>query len=86
MESQKLQISSTVVDFMLAKNIPVEFDLLRALITALGRGCWWLKARAHYKRKLSMSTTLLVEELQLCCNLKCTYLGISYIEFSSTHF
>ncbi|XP_053266380.1 protein TOPAZ1 [Podarcis raffonei] len=54
LESQKLQISSTVVDFMLAKNIPVEFDLLRALITALGRGCWWLKARAHYKHALAL--------------------------------
>ncbi|XP_060137037.1 protein TOPAZ1 [Zootoca vivipara] len=54
LESQKLQISSTVVDFMLAKNIPVEFDLLRALITALGRGCWWLKARTHYKHALAL--------------------------------
>lgn len=52
-ESRNIEISSTVVEFILARNIPIEFNLLRALITALGRSCLWLKARKHYKSKLS---------------------------------
>ncbi|XP_063003671.1 protein TOPAZ1 [Elgaria multicarinata webbii] len=54
LESKSLGISSTVVEFMFAKNIPVEFNLLRALITALGRSCLWLKARTHYKSALAV--------------------------------
>ncbi|XP_077159104.1 protein TOPAZ1 isoform X2 [Paroedura picta] len=48
-ESKSLVISSAVIDFMLAKNIPVDFELLRAFITALGRSNLWLKARTYYK-------------------------------------
>ncbi|KAH0627301.1 hypothetical protein JD844_002836 [Phrynosoma platyrhinos] len=59
LESKHLAISSTVVEFMLTKNIPVEFNLLRALITTLGRSCLWLKARTHYKSKLSSKQCLL---------------------------
>ncbi|XP_063158105.1 protein TOPAZ1 [Candoia aspera] len=53
-ESRNIGISSIVVEFMLARNIPVEFNLLRALITALGRSCLWLKARTHYKSALAL--------------------------------
>ncbi|XP_061442325.1 protein TOPAZ1 isoform X3 [Rhineura floridana] len=53
-ESKNLGISSTVVEFMLAKNIPVEFNLFRALITALGRSSSWLKARTLYKSALAL--------------------------------
>ncbi|XP_042332767.1 protein TOPAZ1 isoform X2 [Sceloporus undulatus] len=54
LESKNLGMSSAVVDFMLTKNIPVEFHLLRSLITTLGRSCLWLKARTHYKSALAL--------------------------------
>uniref|UniRef100_A0A452GYI6 Protein TOPAZ1 n=1 Tax=Gopherus agassizii TaxID=38772 RepID=A0A452GYI6_9SAUR len=53
-ESKGLGISSCVTDFMLSKNIPIDFTLIRGLITALGRSCLWLKARIYYKSALSM--------------------------------
>ncbi|XP_032091126.1 protein TOPAZ1 isoform X1 [Thamnophis elegans] len=53
-ENRNIETSSTVVAFMLARNIHVEFNLLRALITALGRSCLWLKARKHYKSALAL--------------------------------
>ncbi|XP_060104823.1 protein TOPAZ1 [Heteronotia binoei] len=53
-ESKSLAISSAVIDFMLAKNIPVDFQLLRAFITALGRSSLWLKARTYYKSALAL--------------------------------
>ncbi|XP_070623335.1 protein TOPAZ1 isoform X2 [Erythrolamprus reginae] len=52
--SRNPEISSTIVTFMLARNIHIEFNLLRALITALGRSCLWLKARKHYKNALAL--------------------------------
>ncbi|XP_069068078.1 protein TOPAZ1 [Pleurodeles waltl] len=52
-ENQSLGLSSNVVDFMASKNVPVNFPLLRALITTSGRSCLWLKARAHYKYALT---------------------------------
>ncbi|XP_044275080.1 protein TOPAZ1 [Varanus komodoensis] len=54
LESKNLGISSNAVEFMLTKNIPIQFNLLRALITALGRSCLWLKARTHYKSALAL--------------------------------
>ncbi|XP_058038707.1 protein TOPAZ1 [Ahaetulla prasina] len=53
-ESRNIEISSIVVSFMLARNIHIEFNLLRALITALGRNCLWIKARKHYKSALAL--------------------------------
>ncbi|KAL7976745.1 hypothetical protein Chor_008694 [Crotalus horridus] len=53
-ESRNIEISSSVVEFILARNIPIEFNLLRSLITALGRSCLWLKARKHYKNALAL--------------------------------
>ncbi|KAM6169264.1 LOW QUALITY PROTEIN: protein TOPAZ1 [Rhynchocyon petersi] len=53
-ESNSLAVSSSVTEFMIAKKIPVDFSFLRRLITALGRSCLWLKARAHYKSALSL--------------------------------
>ncbi|XP_043364915.1 protein TOPAZ1 isoform X6 [Dermochelys coriacea] len=53
-ESKSLGISSSVTDFMLSKNIPIDFTLIRGLITALGRSCLWLKARTYYKSALSL--------------------------------
>nr|XP_014346637.1 PREDICTED: testis- and ovary-specific PAZ domain-containing protein 1 isoform X2 [Latimeria chalumnae] len=53
-ENRTLGVSSSVVEFMASKNIPINFVELRALITALGRNCLWLKARSHYKNALSM--------------------------------
>ncbi|XP_015667260.1 protein TOPAZ1 [Protobothrops mucrosquamatus] len=53
-ESRNIEISSTVVEFILARNIPIEFNLLRGLITALGRNRLWLKARKHYKNALAL--------------------------------
>uniref|UniRef100_H3AH84 Protein TOPAZ1 n=1 Tax=Latimeria chalumnae TaxID=7897 RepID=H3AH84_LATCH len=50
-ENRTLGVSSSVVEFMASKNIPINFVELRALITALGRNCLWLKARSHYKSK-----------------------------------
>ncbi|XP_074754206.1 protein TOPAZ1 [Athene noctua] len=51
-ESKNLGVSTSVVDFMLSKNIAIEFFLLRGLITALGRSCLWSKARTYYKSAL----------------------------------
>eukprot|EP00079_Xenopus_tropicalis_P026168 XP_012819865.1 PREDICTED: testis- and ovary-specific PAZ domain-containing protein 1 isoform X2 [Xenopus tropicalis] len=48
-ENNTLGVSSTVIDFMIAKKIPLDFFLLRALITSLGRSCLWLRARELYK-------------------------------------
>nr|XP_021510157.1 testis- and ovary-specific PAZ domain-containing protein 1 [Meriones unguiculatus] len=53
-ESNSLGMSSSVAEFMVSKNIPVDFSFLRRLITSLGRSCLWLKARAHYKSALSL--------------------------------
>ncbi|XP_045292749.1 protein TOPAZ1 isoform X4 [Leopardus geoffroyi] len=53
-ESNSLGMSSSVADFMISKNIPIELSFLRRLITSLGRSCLWLKARTHYKRALSL--------------------------------
>ncbi|KAI6074672.1 Testis- and ovary-specific PAZ domain-containing protein 1 isoform X2 [Aix galericulata] len=53
-ESKNLGVSSSAVDFMLSKNIPVDFFLLRGLITGLGRSCLWSKARTYYKTALSL--------------------------------
>ncbi|NWY00154.1 TOPZ1 protein, partial [Nothoprocta ornata] len=53
-ESKNLGISSSAIDFMLSKNIPVDFFLLRGLITSLGRSCLWSKARTYYKSALSL--------------------------------
>jgi len=38
-ESKNLGVLSSAVDFMLSKNIAVDFFLLRGLITGLGRSC-----------------------------------------------
>ncbi|XP_010145914.1 PREDICTED: testis- and ovary-specific PAZ domain-containing protein 1 [Eurypyga helias] len=53
-ESKNLGVSSSAVDFMLSKNIAIEFSLLRGLITALGRRSLWSKARTYYKSALSL--------------------------------
>ncbi|XP_010217619.1 PREDICTED: testis- and ovary-specific PAZ domain-containing protein 1 [Tinamus guttatus] len=53
-ESKNLGISSSAIDFMLSKNIPIDFFLLRGLITSLGRSCLWSKARTYYKSALSL--------------------------------
>ncbi|NXF93730.1 TOPZ1 protein, partial [Eubucco bourcierii] len=53
-ESKNLGVSSSAVDFMLSKNISIDFLLLRGLITALGRSSLWSKARTYYKSALSM--------------------------------
>uniref|UniRef100_A0A2K6F4I7 Protein TOPAZ1 n=1 Tax=Propithecus coquereli TaxID=379532 RepID=A0A2K6F4I7_PROCO len=53
-ESNSLGVSSSVAEFMISKNIPIDFSFLRRLITSLGRSCLWLKARAHYKSALSL--------------------------------
>lgn len=52
-EGKNLSISSAITEFMFAKNIPIEFHLLRALITTLGRSDLWVKARTCYKSKFS---------------------------------
>ncbi|NWS46968.1 TOPZ1 protein, partial [Probosciger aterrimus] len=53
-ESKNLGVSSSAVDFMLSKNIAIDFFLLRQLITALGRSSLWSKARIYYKSALSL--------------------------------
>ncbi|KAJ6666466.1 hypothetical protein lerEdw1_020189 [Lerista edwardsae] len=53
-EGKNLSISSAITEFMFAKNIPIEFHLLRALITALGRSYLWVKARTCYKSALAL--------------------------------
>ncbi|NWW87981.1 TOPZ1 protein, partial [Rhynochetos jubatus] len=53
-ESKNLGVSSSAVDFMLSKNIAIEFSLFRGLITALGRSSLWSKARTYYKSALSL--------------------------------
>ncbi|KAJ7322523.1 hypothetical protein JRQ81_018810 [Phrynocephalus forsythii] len=54
LKSQHVGLPSTIIEFMMAKNIPVDFKLLRALITSLGRRQLWLKARTHYKSALAL--------------------------------
>ncbi|NXI53444.1 TOPZ1 protein, partial [Chloroceryle aenea] len=53
-ESKNLGVSCSAVDFMLSKNIAIDFFLLRSLITALGRSYLWSKARTYYKNALSL--------------------------------
>ncbi|NXI97139.1 TOPZ1 protein, partial [Psophia crepitans] len=53
-ESKNLGVSSSAVDFMLSKNIAIDFFSLRGLITALGRSSLWSKARTYYKSALSL--------------------------------
>ncbi|XP_028940001.1 protein TOPAZ1-like, partial [Antrostomus carolinensis] len=53
-ESKNLGVSSSAVDFMLSKNMAIDFLLLRGLITALGRSSLWSKARTYYKSALSL--------------------------------
>ncbi|XP_010136386.1 PREDICTED: testis- and ovary-specific PAZ domain-containing protein 1-like, partial [Buceros rhinoceros silvestris] len=57
-ESKNLGISSSAVDFMLSKNIAIDFSVLRGLITALGRNSLWSKARTYYKSALSLGCYL----------------------------
>ena len=59
-ESKNLGVLSSAVDFMLSKNIAVDFFLLRGLITGLGRSCLWSKARTYYKSKLLFNHPSLV--------------------------
>ncbi|NXD83373.1 TOPZ1 protein, partial [Halcyon senegalensis] len=53
-ESKNLGVSCSAVDFLLSKNIAIDFFLLRRLVTALGRSSLWSKARTYYKSALSM--------------------------------
>ncbi|NXN67493.1 TOPZ1 protein, partial [Himantopus himantopus] len=53
-ESKNLGVSSSAVDFVLSKNIAIDFFLLRRLITALGRSSLWSKARTYYKSALAL--------------------------------
>ncbi|XP_009944247.1 PREDICTED: testis- and ovary-specific PAZ domain-containing protein 1 [Leptosomus discolor] len=53
-ESKNLGVLSSAVDFMLSKNIAIDFFLLRRLITALGRSSLWSKARTYYKSALAL--------------------------------
>ncbi|NXB81563.1 TOPZ1 protein, partial [Donacobius atricapilla] len=54
LENKNLGVSSSAVDFMLSKNIAIDFVLLRGLIAALGRSSLWSKARVYYKNALSL--------------------------------
>ncbi|NWH74284.1 TOPZ1 protein, partial [Piaya cayana] len=53
-ESKNLGIPSSAIDFMLSKNMAIDFFLLRGLITGLGRRSLWSKARTYYKSALSL--------------------------------
>ncbi|XP_032847116.2 protein TOPAZ1 [Tyto alba] len=61
-ESKNLGVSSSAVDFMLSKNIAIDFFLLRGLITALGRSSLWSKARTYYKSALALGCYPPVQE------------------------
>ncbi|XP_049633632.1 protein TOPAZ1 [Suncus etruscus] len=61
LESNSLGTSSSVAEFMVSKNIPIDFSFLRRLITSLGRSDLWIKARAHYKHALSLGCYPLLE-------------------------
>ncbi|KAM5158287.1 LOW QUALITY PROTEIN: protein TOPAZ1 [Mantella aurantiaca] len=52
--NQSLGISSSIVDFMVLKKIPIDYINLRDLITALGHSGLWHKARDQYKCALSL--------------------------------
>nr|XP_056713050.1 protein TOPAZ1 [Euleptes europaea] len=52
--SKNLGISSAIINFMLAKNINVDFQLLRAFITALGRSSALTEARTYYRSALGL--------------------------------
>ncbi|MEE6466177.1 hypothetical protein FKM82_006861 [Ascaphus truei] len=60
-ENKSLGISSTVADFMVTKNIQIDFFTLRELITALGKSCLWSRARAHYKCAVKLGCYPLLE-------------------------
>ncbi|KFO70767.1 Testis- and ovary-specific PAZ domain-containing protein 1, partial [Cuculus canorus] len=53
-ESKNLGVPSSAIDFMLSKNMAIDFFLLRGLITALGRSSLWSKARTYYRSALSL--------------------------------
>ncbi|XP_077347598.1 protein TOPAZ1 [Lithobates pipiens] len=52
--NRSLSISSSIVDFMVLKKIPIDYINLHELITALGHSGLWRKARDQYKRALSL--------------------------------
>ncbi|XP_073488857.1 protein TOPAZ1 [Aquarana catesbeiana] len=52
--NRSLSISSSIVDFMVLKKIPIDYNNLHELITALGHSGLWRKARDQYKRALSL--------------------------------
>ncbi|XP_063778395.1 protein TOPAZ1 isoform X2 [Pseudophryne corroboree] len=60
-ENRCLGISSSIVDFMVANKIPVEYVSLQQLITTLGHSGLWPKARKHYKDALSFGFYTLLE-------------------------
>ncbi|XP_066546811.1 protein TOPAZ1 [Amia ocellicauda] len=51
---QNLRVCCSIVEFMVSKNISVDFCLLRKLIHKLGQQCLWPKARSLYKCALSL--------------------------------
>ncbi|XP_004614659.2 protein TOPAZ1 [Sorex araneus] len=60
-ESNSLGMSSSVAEFMISKNIPIDFSFLRRLITSLGRSSLWLKARAHYRNAVLLGCYPILE-------------------------
>lgn len=51
LDRQALPVASDLVDFMLAKQMPVEVNLLHALLQKLGKQSLWLRARELFRRE-----------------------------------
>nr|DBA24909.1 TPA: hypothetical protein GDO54_012503 [Pyxicephalus adspersus] len=52
--NRSLSISSTIVEFMVLKKVPIDYLNLRELIAALGHSGLWHKARDQYKCALTL--------------------------------
>ncbi|XP_075683267.1 protein TOPAZ1 isoform X2 [Rhinoderma darwinii] len=48
-ENRSIGISSSIIDFMIAKKIAIDYLQLREFLTILGHSGLWTKARGYYK-------------------------------------
>ncbi|XP_072009644.1 protein TOPAZ1 isoform X3 [Engystomops pustulosus] len=52
--NRSIGMSSSIIDFMIAKKIAIDYANLRGFITTLGQSGLWTKARGYYKSALTL--------------------------------
>ncbi|XP_056376097.1 protein TOPAZ1 isoform X2 [Hyla sarda] len=60
-ENRSIGISTSIIKFMIAKNISIEYGILRGFITTLGHCGMWTRARECYKSAMALGFYSLFE-------------------------